>query len=109
MTAPTETIQVTPAAIAKAIDDLLTENERLKAENQSLRGTQARASDLFGEAVFGKPKTGPNRINAPKLSRRDAEHIRDLVRAGNSRREVARAYDINPATVSRIVRGQYYR
>ncbi|AFF28374.1 HTH DNA binding protein [Mycobacterium phage Twister] len=111
--ADTNTIQVTPAAIAKAIDDLLEENERLRAENATLRGTQARASDLFGEAfVKGgqlPPPKGPNRPNAPKLSRRDAEHIRDLVRAGNSRREVARAYDINPATVSRIVRGTYYR
>ncbi|AFU20670.1 helix-turn-helix DNA-binding domain protein [Mycobacterium phage Chupacabra] len=111
--ADTNTIQVTPAAIAKAIDDVLSENERLRAEVATLRSTQSRASDLFGEAfVKGgqlPPPKGPNRPNAPKLSRRDAEHIRDLVRAGNSRREVARAYDINPATVSRIVRGTYYR
>ncbi|AIK69082.1 HTH DNA binding protein [Mycobacterium phage Trike] len=89
------------------------EREDLRQENQALKLKLGSASDLFGEAfVKGgqlPPQKGPNRPNAPKLSRRDAEHIRDLVRAGNSRREVARAYDINPATVSRIVRGTYYR
>lgn len=85
----------------------------LRQENRELQLKLRSASDLFGEAfVKGgqlPPVKGPSRPNAPKLSRRDAEHIRDLVRAGNTRAEVARAYDINPATVSRIVRGLYYR
>ncbi|AZS11931.1 helix-turn-helix DNA-binding protein [Mycobacterium phage Citius] len=52
---------------------------------------------------------GPNRPNRPKLDKTEVAFIKDLVRAGVSRRDVARSFDVNPSTISRIVRGQYHR
>ncbi|GAB3475445.1 helix-turn-helix domain-containing protein [Amycolatopsis cihanbeyliensis] len=46
--------------------------------------------------------------NRKKLTRREVERIRGL--AGTmSQREIAYAFDINPATVSRLIRGIYHR
>ncbi|AJD82465.1 HTH DNA binding domain protein [Mycobacterium phage Sheen] len=65
------------------------------------------------QALLKQGKPAPVEItvhnNKPKLSRQDAEHIRGLVRQGYKQAEVARAYDVHHATVSRIVRGVYYR
>lgn len=51
----------------------------------------------------------PPHTNKPKLSASDAQHIRDLVRQGYKQAEVARAYDVHHATISRIIRGVYYK
>ena len=53
--------------------------------------------------------SGADRPNRHKLTTREVSMIRDLKRSGATNREIADAYDINPATVSRIVRGIYYR
>lgn len=51
----------------------------------------------------------PSRVdNAPKLSRDDVRRIREDRRNGLSQRELADLYNVNPATISRIVRGQYH-
>lgn len=48
--------------------------------------------------------------NRKKLSEREVKEIRNLARASHlTQREVAECYDINPATVSRIVRGLYHK
>ncbi len=47
--------------------------------------------------------------NRKKLTTREVATIRDMVRAGYSQAEVADIYDVSPPTVSRIVRGQYWR
>ncbi|AUV62004.1 HTH DNA binding protein [Mycobacterium phage SWU2] len=65
--------------------------------------------ELLGEDVIPAPETGPKRPNRKKLSQTDANHIRDLKRAGYSQADIAAVYDIHPATVSRIVRGVYHQ
>ncbi|AIG78423.1 Hypothetical protein AJAP_27895 [Amycolatopsis japonica] len=47
--------------------------------------------------------------NDKKLSPREVARIRDLRADGWKQRDIADAFDINPATVSRIVRGEYWR
>lgn len=47
--------------------------------------------------------------NRKKLDQRDAERIRELYTKGNwSQADLADAFDVNPATISRIVRRIYY-
>lgn len=52
---------------------------------------------------------GPKRPNAKKLTRREVAEIREMNRAGFSQATIAEVYDLNPATVSRIIRGIYYK
>lgn len=47
--------------------------------------------------------------NRKKLTAKEAATIRDMVRSGYSQRAVAAIYDVAPATVSRLVRGIYWR
>lgn len=47
--------------------------------------------------------------NRRKLTAADVAHIRDQWGEGQTQRSIASAWDINPATVSRIVRGLYHR
>ncbi len=47
--------------------------------------------------------------NQKKLTRREADRIRDLKRNGFSQRAIADIFDISPVTVSRIVRGIYWK
>jgi Trp operon repressor len=47
--------------------------------------------------------------NRKKLSKREAAHIRELKRNGLNQASIAQIYDVNPATISRIVRGQYHK
>ena len=46
--------------------------------------------------------------NRPKLTREDVSKIHELKRAGYKQSEIAEIFDVNPATISRIVRGIYY-
>lgn len=46
--------------------------------------------------------------NRPKLTDRDARRIRELERAGYTQSDIASMFDVNKATVSRIVRGIYH-
>lgn len=51
----------------------------------------------------------PSRVdNSPKLAPSDVRRMRQEHRRGLSQRELADVYDVNPATVSRIVRGKYH-
>ncbi|AVO25747.1 helix-turn-helix DNA-binding protein [Mycobacterium phage Morrow] len=82
-------------ALASSNTTLWEQREELARQNRELRA---------------KLETkGPNRPNRPKLDRTEVAFIKDLVRAGVSRRDVARSFDVNPSTISRIVRGQYHR
>jgi DNA-directed RNA polymerase specialized sigma subunit len=48
--------------------------------------------------------------NKKKLSDREVKEIRNLNKASHlTQREIADIYDINPSTVSRIVRGMYWK
>ncbi|AHG24268.1 HTH DNA binding protein [Mycobacterium phage Echild] len=113
-------------ADVKAHRDVLdSENVRLIRSNQSLAQTAtayARANrDLrnqldtakraFGEAfVKGEPEAprGPSRPNRKKLSTADAKDIRNAFYGGAKQKDLARNYGVNPATISRVVRGIYH-
>lgn len=56
-------------------------------------------------ALQAAPKRGDN---AKKLTAADVRRLRGEHRAGLSQRELAEVYEVNPATVSRIVRGVYH-
>jgi hypothetical protein len=47
--------------------------------------------------------------NQKKLNLREVSRMREMHRIGYSQAELASIYDVNPATVSRIVRGVYHR
>ena len=82
--------QETIAAAVAALDEL-------KLENAELR-------ELLSETP-----TGPDRPNAKKLTDREVKEIREYKRAGFKNAELADMFDVNPATISRIVRGQYHK
>lgn len=72
--------------------------DELVAENLLLRA----------QIAAGSTSSAAARTNKPKLSKRDVEMMRSLSRLGASNTELATAYDINRATVSRIIRGVYH-
>ena len=62
---------------------------------------------LRAEVSELREKAKPN--NRPKLTMADANKIRWWVQShGASQKWVAQLFEVNPATVSRIVRGQYH-
>ncbi|AHB31906.1 helix-turn-helix DNA-binding domain protein [Mycobacterium phage Archetta] len=65
------------------VRELVSENSQLKAE---------------AEGKASRPKLSPGEVSS----------IRELYRAGLSQKAIADTYDVNPATVSRIVRGIYH-
>lgn len=79
---------LTAVAVVKAIDDLLAENTRLKAQ--------------ISAGATAKPN------NRKKLGKQEVKSIRDLKRIGCSNKEIADVFDVNPGTISRIVRGIYH-
>ncbi|AGK87522.1 HTH DNA binding protein [Mycobacterium phage HINdeR] len=64
---------------------------------------------LGDEGTTTVPETGPKRSNRKKLSEKDAQHIRELKRAGYTQADIAAVYDVHPSTIGRIVAGVYYR
>lgn len=89
-------VPVTPKQIAAAIDQLLDENESLKRQ-------------LAAAKITGKIDVPGFQQNRPKLNKREVTAIRALSRNGETNREIADIYQINPSTVSRIVRGVYWK
>lgn len=49
-----------------------------------------------------------NNQNQKKLSPREVREIRSYCRRGESQSDIAYLYGVNPATISRIVRGIYH-
>lgn len=72
-----------------AVQELINENDRLRRQ-----------------IAAGSTSTGSNK---PKLSKSEVKIMKDLKRLGSTNIELATAFDVNPATVSRIVRGFYHR
>lgn len=81
----------TIAKLIGEIDSLLAENaymrERLKAVES---------------------QTGPSRPNRRKLTELEVRDIRAAYRGGMSQSDLANNYGVNPATISRTVRGLYH-
>lgn len=57
-------------------------------------------ADIFRESL--------KHTNAKKLTPIEVRGIRLLYKRGTSQVDLARRFNLNPATVSRIVRGEYY-
>ncbi|AIW02941.1 HTH DNA binding protein [Mycobacterium phage Malec] len=85
-------------------------NSALRA-NRDLRQQLETAKRAFGEAfVKGEPEPprGPSRPNRKKLTEADAKDIRNAYYGGAKQKDLARNYGVNPATISRLVRGLYH-
>lgn len=79
-------------ALVDELTEVFQENRRLREENERLK------------ASFKVP------TNKKKLTNREVAEIRRLARTtGMSQREVAEIYDINQATVCRILKGVYHK
>lgn len=77
-------------AFIREIDALVKERDELRAR--------------IAELTDSEPE------NRKKLSEREVKEIRNLARASHmTQREIAECYDVNPGTVSRIVRGVYWK
>ncbi|ADB93742.1 HTH DNA binding protein [Mycobacterium phage RedRock] len=85
-------------------------NEALRA-NRELRSQLETAKRAFGEAfVKGEPEPpkGPSRPNRKKLTDQEVRDIRDAYFGGARQKDLAGKYGVNPATISRTVRGVYH-
>jgi DNA invertase Pin-like site-specific DNA recombinase len=90
--------------VKSVISRLLAENKQLREKVAEYRQAHSGTVFAIGQALQGKSAM----YNRKKLSPNDARHIRELHSSGFKQSEIARAYDVNPTTVSRIVRGVYY-
>lgn len=75
--------------VLKEFDEILEERDALRERVKQL---EAKTSD-----------------NKRKLSKSEVSSIRGMRRAGFKLQEIADTFDINQATVSRIVRGEYHK
>ncbi|AFV51175.1 HTH DNA binding protein [Mycobacterium phage 20ES] len=81
------------------------------AANRELRSQLDTAKRAFGEAfVKGEPEPpkGPSRPNRKKLTKQEVKDIRDAYFGGAKQKDLARNYGVNPATISRTIRGIYH-
>ena len=96
---------------------LVNEVAGIVKERNELREKLAEITTTFGvpqRVIVGSTGdvavvTGPTRQNRKKLTPSEVAQIREMKRAGETNREIAYCFDINPATVSRIARGIYHR
>lgn len=92
-----------------ALQAVVAENTKLRADNDLLKQQQARGNALFGKAFAQvQPETGPRRPNRKKLSEREVRDIRAAYRGGATQREIAESYEVHPVTISRTVRNIYH-
>src|SRR5690606_16535271 len=78
---------------------------KVSLEKMTLREIIAYVRDLEAENKELRRKTD----NSKKLDARDVQKIRQLYESGNwKQNELADAFNVNDATISRIVRGIYY-
>lgn len=78
---------------------------KVSLEKMTLREIIAYVRDLEAENKELRRKTD----NSKKLDARDVQKIRQLYESGNwKQKELADAFNVNDATISRIVRGIYY-
>jgi DNA-binding MarR family transcriptional regulator len=82
--------------IPSTLTSLIESAKRLEAEVGRLHRENQRLND--------------RRSNRKKLTLREVQNIRELnQRTGWTQKQIAEAFDINPATVSRIVRKIYWQ
>jgi len=76
--------------LVMAVEAMLLENAKLKEQ-------------------IAAGSTSSTRSNKRKLTKRDVEMMRSLKRLGATNQELATAYDVHHGTVSRIIRGIYWK
>ena len=77
------------AALLKDIDDLVKERDELRKQLEAYK---------------------EERNNRKKLSQREVTEIRHLARASDmTQHDIADVFAVNPATISRILRGIYHK
>ncbi|WP_142395313.1 helix-turn-helix domain-containing protein [Mycobacterium avium] len=95
------------------LTEVFKENNALRGENERLKAQLGEAIQSFGvpqRVIVGGHAAGANRPNKKKLTKREVAEIRRLGRTtGMSQRELADIYDINKATVCRILKGVYHK
>ncbi|WP_308205922.1 hypothetical protein, partial [Mycolicibacterium gadium] len=83
-------------------------NEALES-NRDLSSKLRRATDLFGNAMAARGQGHPRRrANRQKLTEQEVKDIRAAYRGGMKQKDLAANYGVNPATISRTVRGLYH-
>ncbi|QFP95528.1 helix-turn-helix DNA-binding domain protein [Mycobacterium phage GaugeLDP] len=83
-------------------------NEALAA-NRRFAIQQRTQNELFGRALAQvQPDTGPSRPNRKKLTEAEVRDIRDAYFGGAKQKDLAEKFGVNPATISRTVRGVYH-
>ncbi len=98
------------------ITNLLGENEILRESNVELLKTngelrqQLDTFDRVSAFIKGdlEPPRGPTRPNRKKLTDQEVRDIRDAYYGGARQRDLAVKFGVNPATISRTVRGIYH-
>ncbi|QJD50147.1 helix-turn-helix DNA-binding domain protein [Mycobacterium phage Danforth] len=85
------------------LDELQTTVQRIVAENTDLRRRTS------GQVATIATAFAKGRENRKKLTDREVRAIRDAARLGRKQVDLAYDYDVNPATISRIVRGIYHK
>ncbi|BBC53844.1 putative HTH DNA binding domain protein [Mycobacterium phage PP] len=107
------------AALLREKQEVRAQRDRLHTELQALRDKLEDQNGPFAQELATAEQRkgprrpnragGPNRPNRKKLSDEDVRNIRALRRSGVKQSDIADSYDVNRATVSRIVRGVYHR
>ncbi|BBC43606.1 helix-turn-helix DNA-binding domain protein [Mycobacterium phage AN9] len=97
-------------SLVDAANRQVASNSVLRSENADLRSQLDTARRSFGEAfVKGTlAPVGPSRPNRKKLTEREVRDIREAYRGGMKQKDLADNYGVNPATISRTVRGIYH-
>lgn len=85
------------------LDRILNELDDL---TQYSEWAQQRIADL--ELQLQAAESGPARPNRHKLTDHEVQDIRAAHRGGMKQKDLALNYGVNPATISRIVRGVYH-
>lgn len=97
------------ASLTGALLTAHSKNANLLVYNNSLQQQLDTAKRVFGEAFLkGDTRIGPDRPNRKKLDKREVKDIREAFRGGMKQKDLAENYGVNPATISRIVRGVYH-
>lgn len=108
--------QETLAKLVAENDDLTQECLQLQERVVELADEADKMETKLKQAIWALDRhhshepTGPNRPNNNrKLTEREVREIREHSRMGWKNADLARAFDVNPATISRIIRGQYHK
>ncbi|QBP31065.1 helix-turn-helix DNA-binding domain protein [Mycobacterium phage Refuge] len=111
----------TIAALVAEIDQMMeSKDSMIRAQSGEIERAWAAYNDVkaqldtarraFGSAFTKgyRGPTGPDRPNRKKLTAQEVKDIRQAFRGGMKQRDLARNYGVNPATISRTVRGIYH-